>query len=375
MPRTEMKNSIRDAAQPTPRPIVTLGDIAVRCGVSKMTVSRALHGVASRVSKAKAAEIAGVAAELGYSIGAGHAARQLVMRKQGQRLLNHLIAVFMPLSLFDLPFFLNLYRGIIDGMQQERFGMLTHYSTATDANVDLLPFYERGEVDGALVLADPRHFQPLLSRLRAASGFGACPVVSLLNTFPGCAAVVANDRQGGYEAVMHLLALGHRRILHFWDRNGEIHLQRYMGAMQACAEYGLDGDAVLVGGMPWGYADNVRAAPRFAAAWEAFPGCTAILAPNDMGAVWIADFLAARGLRVPEDVSLIGYDDSDPLLDPRGRNLLTTVQLPLREIGYEAARLVVRQVREATPTAQVVALPTALQIRGTTAPPRVASSH
>jgi DNA-binding LacI/PurR family transcriptional regulator len=349
--------------------VVTLADVAARCGVSKMTVSRALRDDGAGVEKERAELIRAVAAELGYSVGSGHAARQLVMRRRGERLLNHLIAVFLPLEHLDLPFFNAIYHGVIHGMRQEQFAMLTHYSTSADANDALLPFYERSEVDGALVLAGPSHFHPLLTRLRALRGFGDCPVVSLQHTFPGCAAVVVNERQGGYDATAHLLALGHRRLLHFWDVTSELHAQRHVGAQRACADAGLVGAAVLVAGGAWSYADPLEAARRFRAAWLAHPGCTAVLAPNDEGARLIAGELVARGVRVPDDVSLIGHDDCEPLLDAHGQNILTTVRLPLRELGYEGARLVARQVHEGA-SSEIVMLPTALQVRGTTAPAR-----
>jgi LacI family transcriptional regulator len=352
-----------------PLTLVTLADVALRCNVSKMTVSRALRIDGQGVGKAKAEQIRAVAAEMGYTQGAGHAARQLVMRRRGERLLNHLVAVFLPMDMIELPFYFALYRGIIAGLRHERCAMLTHYSLYTAANDEVLPFYERGEVDGALVFASPASFLPQLTRLRAMQGFSGCPVVSLQHTMPGCANVTVDERQGAYDAMAHLLALGHRRILHFWDyQNGDIHAQRHLGAIQACQHLDVDPGEVLVGYMPWAYADQPLAAAAFARAWDTCPDCTAILAPNDIGAGWIADCLAARGLRVPDEVSLVGFDDTDPLLDAQGHNILTTVRLPVYDMGYTAARLVVRLAGEGTPSEYTTMLPTALQVRASTGP-------
>jgi DNA-binding LacI/PurR family transcriptional regulator len=358
-----------DKPKSQPAMTVTLAHIAARCGVSNVTVSRALRGVASRVSPGKAEEIRTVARELGYEPGANHAARQLVMQKHGQQLLNHLLAIFLPMELFDAPYFLSLYRGVIEVVRREGFGLLTNYESVDGTEVNLLPLFARGEVDGALVFAQPQFFAPTLAQLRQSAGFGTRPMVSLIHPIPGCALVTADDRQGGYAAAAHLLALGHRRLLHFCgELTNAVFRQRYTGYRQACAEYGLEASAVLVAAS-WAYDDRETACALLRQALAAHPDTTAILAPNDQGAAWIHDMLTTQGRRVPEEISLIGYDDTDPLADADGVNRLTTVRVPLREIGAEAARLLIRGIHGlAIPELQVV-LPSALVVRATTAPP------
>lgn len=363
---------MRETRKITQHETVTLEDVAARCGVSKVTVSRALHGQTSKVSKAKASEIRTVAAELGYELGSNHAARQMVLRRHHQSLLNRLIAVFMPLAAFDAPYFMTIYRGIVEVMREERFGMLMHYTDIEDSEHDLLPFFARGEVDGVLTLANPQLWSPILASLRRTAGFGARPIVSMIHPMDGCASVTTDDRRGGYAALTHLLQLGHRRVLHFChDLRSDVHLQRYMGYTQACLEIGLAPDDVLCTS-GWVYIDEYRdqALALLQSALDKQPDITAILAPNDVGAGWIYTYLTQQGRRIPDEISLIGFDDSDPILDDHGKNILSTVQLPLREIGAEAARLVIRLVHGQTSPEQGVVLSSHLLLRSTTTPHR-----
>jgi len=351
---------------------VTLQDIADRCEVSKVTVSRTLRGQTGKVSAQVAAHIAVVAKELGYDPAANHIARRLSLQKQGLRALNHLIAIFFPLDLFAHDYYVRILRGLIEVLQAEQFGLLMHYSNPLGVQEGLLPLFARGDVDAALVLANPHNFRRTLDHLRAQPQFGSRPIVSLINPHDGTAAVVTDDRNGAYLAVQHLLALGHRHLLHFCDDlTGSTHLQRYMGYLQAYAEAELNPDRYLHVSA-WDMGDFQRAQSQLLLneALSRYPEVTGILARNDQGAIWIAEFLAERGLRVPEDYSVIGFDDTDQLLNARNENILTTVQLPLHEVGREAARLVIRQLYGRTTADQLISLPVALMVRGTTAPPR-----
>jgi len=95
---------------------------------------------------------------------------------------------------------------------------------------------------------------------------------------------------------------------------------------------------------------------------------TAILAGNDQIAVGVLDVLRERGLRCPEDVSVVGYNDMtfmDKLSPP-----LTTVRVPHAAMGAEAAQLLLRWLAEGPPAANVLTLPVELVVRGSTARPR-----
>jgi DNA-binding LacI/PurR family transcriptional regulator len=99
---------------------------------------------------------------------------------------------------------------------------------------------------------------------------------------------------------------------------------------------------------------------------RAHPEVTAILGWNDGVALHAWYTLEAAGWRIPGEISLIGFDDAAAMPGPDGRNLLTTVRVPLREIGEEAARLITARVTGALPTDEHRTLPTELILRGST---------
>jgi LacI family transcriptional regulator len=72
---------------------------------------------------------------------------------------------------------------------------------------------------------------------------------------------------------------------------------------------------------------------------------------------------------VPQDISVVGFDDTESMPDGRGRNMLTTVQVPLVELGQRAAELLLRHIKGNVPEVEEVVIPTTLVIRGSTAPP------
>lgn len=102
---------------------------------------------------------------------------------------------------------------------------------------------------------------------------------------------------------------------------------------------------------------------------QAHPEITAFLAPNDASAHLAYDLFSRLGLRVPDDISLVGFDDTEPLYNAEGDNILTTVRLPLEELGRESARLLIARITRSEPEQREIMLPTELVIRGTTTPP------
>lgn len=113
-----------------------------------------------------------------------------------------------------------------------------------------------------------------------------------------------------------------------------------------------------------------RTSAAIARAFERDAGITGVIAPNDPEALRAADALRRMGKKIPRDVSLVGFDDTDELLDENRRNMLTTVRVPLEEIGREAAGLLIRQITGAAARDQQIALGASLVVRASTAPPR-----
>ncbi|MEU6172986.1 LacI family DNA-binding transcriptional regulator [Streptantibioticus parmotrematis] len=174
------------------------------------------------------------------------------------------------------------------------------------------------------------------------------------------------DNRGGAEQLTrHLIRLGHRRIgcvAGPIDRTTTRH--RLEGHRNALAAYGL---ARECGGLTaYGYYDRSSGHRAALELLDRCPGLTAIVAANDTVALGVIAALRERGLRVPRDVSVTGFDDLPFSVD--ATPALTTVRLPLHEAGARAGRLVMG--RETTPGGGVALVEGELVIRESTAPPR-----
>jgi LacI family transcriptional regulator len=362
---------------------VTLQDVALKCGVNKSTVSRALRRSPS-LNPATVERIIAIADEMGYNAEFHDMARRLALRKQGKRALNHVIGLLFPVYP-QAEYYSQMLRGIMSTLMEQGFGLLTVGVNREDMPCPekfiFPPSFHRGDVDGVLTIVRPDHLCPLLENLTNNTGFGQRPVVSLIWTLPGHPSVLTDDEQGVYSAVSHLLDLGHSHLLllQHYPLGGDTESRRLAGARRAVLERGLDPEKHLLRiEHTYAWLDPVKIAEMTANGSSAnhplahflgeHPEVTAILTQNDAGAIGAWYLLRAAGLRVPDDISLIGYDDLDPLLDEQGRNILTSVRLPLSELGREAARQIVAQVTGEAGCTEPIVLPTTLVVRGSTAP-------
>ncbi len=215
-------------------------------------------------------------------------------------------------------------------------------------------------------------------------------MVSLVQRLPGASSVVADDEDGAYQATTHLLDLGHRHLLYFFDAEwGELFSRRIAGIHRACHAAGLDPvhhtlrSPVMVLGaispphhldIDFLYGENgpdtyaTHQQQTLIAFLRAHREYTALLAQNDAMARRLWYLLTGAGFRVPDDISLIGFDDTDSLLDAGGRNCLTSVQVPLRALGQTGARLMLARIAGECPDDQHLTLPVTLIPRAITAP-------
>jgi len=382
-------DSQHDHKPPATRKTVTQKDVAERCGVHRSTVSFVFKGDPC-IPEATAAHIRQVAAEMGYDPALNAAARRLIGQKYGRRTLNHLIALGFPDNFHCYNFWLYLFQGVLDTLAREGFGVVT--TQLVDpyqlSSHDFLPVLKRGEVDGFIVQAS------IVPFLKTSGVIPEMPLVALLHKAkPSCPGVLVNEHVGAYQAMCHLLDLGHRTILHFTlpeDVEGVLWPRyRLAGVRQALEERGLSPEHHLrLLPKPHAWQPPLRAASELGSVENttgedaeirqlladflaAHPEVTAIQALNDADAIRIFYHLKALGIRVPEDISLIGCDDVDPLLDENRNNILTTIHLPLREVGQEAARLMLRVICGDAAEDETVTLQTTLAVRKTTGPARV----
>jgi LacI family transcriptional regulator len=208
------------------------------------------------------------------------------------------------------------------------------------------------QVDG-LLLCSPRMSDPLIEQLGR-----DVPLVVVNRPIPGLPAVVMNVAQGAREAIAHLTGLGHRRLgLAAGPRGSWTSGQIRRSALPAARAAGAE--VVVTGANPPTEEGGRAVAGQLAAA-----GVTAVLAYNDLMALGLIEGLQGLGLRVPEDVSVVGVDDI--ALSRLTRPRLTTVATPAATAGRAAVDMLLAHGSDRRSTA-VVHLRTELVIRDSTA--------
>lgn len=366
---------------------VTIAEIARRCQVSNGTVSKALNG-SGEISAARAEAIRATALEMGYDATAYPEARRLVARRSGRKVINHQLAACFPPYFTHAAYYTAIFSGIIDILTQTEYGLLTLIETSTLPTETVVRRFpsslRRGEVDGIIFFGRARAAHPVLDVLTRIPACRHLVKLSLLNPEPGCATVMVDDGDGMRQAAAHLLALGHRRILYVRHELASTDAtRREDGIRRALFDQGLDPDTHLqilkskqvdlmlpnhyVISPPSIIPAESHPVIRYL---REHPEITAIITHNDAAATQLKYLCEEVGWRIPEDYSLIGCDDTDPILDMRGHNVLTSVRLPLHRLGQEAARVLIRLI-SGEENAEVdtlhVQLPAELVVRASTA--------
>ena len=292
----------------------TIADVAARAGVSLATVSRVLNGNPT-VDQALAERVRTAARELNYS--ASPLARSLVLGRTST------VAVVVP----DLenPTFHGVLRGLSRAAARDGYHVLIADSAESVEDERILAVETRRRCDG-IVLCAPRmpeaDLRSLVSELE--------PVV-LVNRDAGLAGtpVVAADYQTGLAELLALLhGDGHRSLAYLAGAPQSASNARRLAAVREFLDAHPDtGVDVLPCGV--NFADGHEAADRVLAS-----GATGVLAFNDLVAMGLLSALGERGVRVPEDLSVTGFDDI-----PFARYLtppLTTASVPVAELGEQA---------------------------------------
>ena len=265
-----------------------------------------------------------------------------------------------------IPFFGNMssferLRGIMQVLSVDGYDVaLADVETGEQRGREFASLTSRSRVDGTIVvsLVPTRHELDLLSRAEV-------PIVLLDRVQDGFPYIAIDDVEGGLLATRHLLALGHRRIGFVGDLPTRHHFtssaDRRRGYRKALAEAGIGPDDALVAEGPNGREE----ADRLADALLSLPDPpTAIFAASDVQALGVIAAARRRGLRVPEDLSVIGFDDIE-LASHVG---LSTVRQFLPESGEEAARMLLRLLRGEEPAEREVLLRLSVVPRASTAP-------
>ncbi|MDU0289667.1 LacI family DNA-binding transcriptional regulator [Saccharothrix longispora] len=323
----------------------TMEDVAARAGVSRALVSLVMRG-SPRVSDQRRAAVLRAARELGYS---PHAmARSLASRT------SHVLGVMV--SDLHNPFFAEVVDGLDEVARDRGFDLIINTGGRSPAR-------ERRALDSLL------SFRPaglaLLSPVVPSADLGRAadqaPVVLVARSSRLATVDTVNDdgRRGIALAVDHLVSLGHRAIAHLDGGEGTQASPRRRGYLAAMTAHGLPPRVV-----PSEYTDAAGA--RAVRGLLADPP-TAIVACNDLNAVGAISALEEAGLRVPRDVSVVGYDNTS--LAALRHVSLTTVDQPRNEFGRLAAEALLQRVRGEREEPVRHLLHPSLVVRSTTAPP------
>jgi LacI family transcriptional regulator len=360
---------------------VTLADVAARADVSPATVSRVLNGNYPVAAKTRERVLRAVD-ELDYVLNGPASALAAATSDLVGILVNDIADPFFGImasavqsEIGGQPWRSPLDRSSPEVLGQgrargERLAVVCNTGGSPEREITYLTLLQRQRA-AAVVLTggaveDAPHLEAVSAKLRRLADAGTGVVLCGRPPVPGTDAVALtfDNRGGGQRLTEHLIALGHRRIAYIAgpeERTTTRH--RLEGHRDALAEHGIEDDPRLTAHGPYdrrsGYDATLELLRRDRS-------LTAIVAANDTVALGACAALRDEGLRIPDDVSVAGFDDLPFAID--AVPALTTVRLPLAAAGAQAGRIATG--RENPPPGGIAKVPAELMVRGSTAAPR-----
>jgi len=333
---------------------VTIRDVAKLAGTSISAVSVALNGKVNstiRISPATRDKIYAAAAQLGYV--SNPVARSLATGR------TKVVGLMLPYAdaFFDQnPFCSQVMLGVMGEVVHSHYNLMLY--TATEG---IAPYQTAMLIDArieGLVLVMPPDNGSVFSKCQRRG----IPYVSVLhNPEPGDWCVNSDDYMGGRLAAEHLIKLGHKKVVHLKGSDDvTTSLPRMKGFLDTFEAAGIDlgDDCIVPSGFDWkfGY-QSMQDILRDRAG--NLP--TAIFAANDLCAEGAIRAIREAGLSVPGDFAIVGYDDTwySTMTQPP----LTTVHMPIVEMGRLAADLLIKRLEKEEPAETQVVLPVSLTVR------------
>lgn len=331
---------------------VTIYDIAEKAGVSIATVSRVFNN-SPRVSVNSRERVHAIARELGYQ---PHASAQSLARRKA-----NLVAAVIPM--LTNYFFIEVMRGMQDQLQEYEYDLIVFSApTLDDVDLQLDRALQKGLTAGVMLFSTPLN-EERASRLRASNE----PVVLVDSIHPDFDSIYIDNEQGGYIATRHLIDLGYKRIgLILANPVSVPAAERRKGYERAMREasHGVNETRIVAS------TDDHQHGYTEAAGYECMKSLLgrrsrpdAVFVASDIQALGALQAIRDFGLRVPEDIALVGFDDIR-LSSYVG---LTTLRQPMYEMGKLAVeKLLLRVGHPEYPTSHTVFAPR-LVTRATTA--------
>lgn len=334
--------------------MTTIQDVAKVAGVAPITVSRVLNnsGYASEETRAR---VEAAIKKLGY------VPNTLARGLRSKR--THTLALVM--TDITNPFFTLIARGVEDFASRSGYTVIFCNTDESESKEDnYINILVQKQVDGVLLV-------PACSNSKSVRFLQSndIPVVLIDRSIPEIQTdlVRCNSEEGAYHLVKHLLDLGHRRIVTITGpREVSTAQDRAAGYRRAMKEANLDKLARVY----YGSFTQASGHELTVQALALQPRPTAIFGANNFISIGVLKALRETGLRVPEDVSVVGFDDlpDTMLVDP----ILTVAAQPAYEMGSQAADLLLKRITNTLSTAsQEIVLPTEIVIRQSSGSPRM----
>jgi len=327
--------------------VTTIKDVARAAGVAASTVSRYLNGQL-RVSPATEAKVLEAVAELGYVPNAP--ARNLARRRSG------VIGFVVPE--ISNPYFGSIADYVVEAVERHgRLVLLCSHRSQSVKQSSYIDLLDSGAIDGMLYLGSFRSNERLAAAI--ADGLPVVVVDEPIAGLPPVSSVVMDDYAGGYQATSYLVALGHRRIA-FVSGPAELGSvqERYRGYCDALRVGGIDaeGQVTLAGQFTEQF--GMSALPHLLAATE--PPTAAFVA-SDYIALGVLSAAEVHGIKVPDDMSIVGFDDIrfSQYVRPR----LTTIRSPVDRLAQQGVELLFERLQDPQAPARTQVLPVELVIR------------
>lgn len=329
---------------------VTIRDLAEAAGVSVTTVSQILNGKGERFSIETRQRVHQLQEDLGYV--PDFNARNLIMKSA------QTIGVLVP-NLGN-PFFSMFIRGVQQTSRERHFIPLI-FGANHDEQLESYYLQEliKRAVDG-LIIASASITGEAIDNILKKNGIPYLLIDQ--NGGPSVDRIRVDDEQGGQLAARHLLTLGHQRIVVVMPEHPTQNLRIRLAGFKAQLvdqQISLADSAVITSPMT-----KLGGYQATAAVLAQHP--TAVFAINDETALGLMRGLHEQGVRVPDDISVLGYDDID--LDEYVVPKLTTIHQPVVTMGQQATELLINRVQNQRQPAQMVDLPVVLKQRESTGP-------
>lgn len=309
---------------------MTIKDIAEKARCSTATVSRVLNNEKG-VSEGTRAYIQSIIDEYGYQ--PNKAAKGLAEQKT-----NTILFVYENTP--DNPFYTEMIRGAIDGAKEAHQILLFNIICDSYVTDYFLNALRTEQIDGVIVastgLAETRNFAKMIAN-------EDCPLVLINDPIDELSVprIYINNFQAAYQATRHLIECGHTRIAHIGGRTASYpSYQRFEGYQRAMSDAGLSGCVQQCTVMDNIDREQAKASAKRLLQMENRP--TAFFAANDSLAFGVCSAATELGLRVPNDVSVVGYDDIKmaATFEPP----LTTIHQPIYEMGRRSIQLMMTRV-------------------------------